>query len=154
MIELYPYGTIDITPRVGGVVDLLSSSTDGTYEIRDYICGSDGYKLIMRGNYSDLSLMISPNTCVKLVNIVDTMIHISYKWYFGGSINSLLVSTAILYVFFLCTIGICILIGCAIGGRGIRYIYENKILPHIRKDNDVCQVDIVPPPPSYDAVVN
>lgn len=137
-MELQALGLIDVTPRTTGILDLWSMSTDGTYEVREHMCGSDSYKLLSRGNYTDIPIMISTNTCIKIANIIDRSIHVSYRWTFGGGVNTLLISTAILYVFFLIVVGITTCIGCGFGGRIIRWIYDSKIAPLLQRD--ICTV--------------
>lgn len=138
-MELQALGYIDVTPRTTGILELWSMSTDGIYEVREHLCGHDSYKLLSRGNYTDIPLTISANTCIKIANILDKGIHVSYNWNFGGGINALLVSTAVLYVFFLIIIGILVCVGCGFGGRLVKYIYETKIQPYFARDT--CQVD-------------
>lgn len=139
-MELQISGLLDVTPRTTGILDLWSMSTDGTYEVREYMCGSDSYKLLFRGNYTDIPIMISTNTCIKIANIIERSIHISHRWTFSGGMNTLLISTAILYVFFLIVIGIVICVGCGFGGRIIRWIYDTKISPLLGRDT--CNVKI------------
>lgn len=140
-MDLSPFGVTDITPRVSGIMDLFSTSDNGVYEIREYICGMDGFKLISRGNYSDISMMIGSNTCIKIANIMNGVIHVDYHWEFGSTINVLFITTIVLYVIFLLLFGACILVCCGFGGKILQHIYDSKI-KHLLASNDSC---IVPP---------
>lgn len=139
-MELQAFGSIDITPRTTGILDLWSISDDGIYEIREYLCGSDTYKLLFRGNYTDIPIVISVNTCIKIANILNQATHVYHRWTYGGGINTLLITTAVLYAILIAIIGILICIGCGFGGKIARWIYDNKIA-HIFV-RDTC---VVPP---------
>lgn len=137
-MDIPSLGSLDITPRISGILDLVSSSNDGTYEVREYICGMNGYKLIARGNYTDINMMIGSNTCVKIANTLERLIHIDYHWEFGSSTNILFITTIILYVIFLLLLGIGFFICCGFGGKIFRYIYNKKIKPLIDPSYDTC----------------
>lgn len=130
---------IDITPRTSGILNLFTSSADGIYEVREHTCGVESYRLLSIGNYTDISLYIGPSTCIKVANTLEETINLTYKWEFGSGINALLVSSAVLYVFFLIIVGICLCTCCGFSGKIANYLYENKIGPltdkyHTKRD--------------------
>lgn len=119
-MSIQPYAYLDITPRRGGILTLLSYSIDGTYEVYDHLCKQADHSLLFRGNYTDIPLMIGPSKCIRLVNHLNYPIHVVYRWKFHNSTNALLISTIIMYVGLLLVIGVVFLYACSMGGRYIR----------------------------------
>lgn len=125
-MELLPSELIDISSRRGGILDLASKSINGSYELRQYLCGDDSYKVLFRGNYTDIPLVITRHTCIKVVNISPEKILFSHYWSREGPVNGLLISTLILYIVFLMIIGISICVLCGVSGRVLKWIYMKK----------------------------
>lgn len=128
---------VDISPRTGGILDLRSSCINGTYEIRQYICRSSSYRVMSRGDYTDMTIVGGPNNCISIANVSPYPIDVRYTWVLGGGINALLISTAILYVIGLVIVGVVLCCMCSFGGRAIRRLYDRRISSMI-KPVEVC----------------
>lgn len=142
-MELQPLELVDITSRSTGILTLISSSISGLYELREYICGSGDYKVLMRGSYTDISLYIRKNTCIKMYNLSNHTLGLTYRWEFDNRTNTLLITSIVLYIFFLLLFGICIFTCCSVGGRVLRYIYKAKLSPYLRKREEIHHISPV-----------
>lgn len=119
-MRMDPYESYDVTSKHFGILNLVSSSINGIYEVHDYLCRTNNHKLLTRGNYTDLSMILGPNRCIKIANICNYPIDVVYRWKFDVSVNALLISTIVLYCMVLFLFGIITLIICSCGGRVAR----------------------------------
>lgn len=122
---------LDISPRISAVLDLQSSCINGTYEIRQYICKSSTYRVLSRGDHTDMTVIGSPNSCIGIANVSPHDIDVRYTWALG-SINIILISTLVSYIVLLSIVGIATCCACSCGGRIIRRIYGRKVTMSIK----------------------
>lgn len=130
--------SIDITPKIIGLFDLISSS-DGIYEIQEVICGTTFIKTLLRGNMTNFPIYISTGNCIQIRNILDRTISIQYNWQYNSTGNNLLFTSLFFYfitliLVFVISISLSIFSGCI-----VRHIYEKYIKPKLRKD--ICKFE-------------
>jgi len=132
-MQISPQLSIDITPKIIGLFDLISSS-DGIYDIQEVICGTTFVKTLLRGNMTNFPIYISSGNCIQIRNILDRTISIQYNWQYNSTGNNLLfISLFFYFITLILVFSISICIG-ALSGYIIKLIYEKHIKPKLRKD--------------------
>lgn len=111
-MEISPYGTVDISPRLIGAMNLFLTSS-GTCDVSEYSCGSTWGRSLLQGNYSNINLSIGPFTCIQATNMMPYSIHIDYAWH--ADINAMVM----LLLFWIMCISTCCTCMTAICGRWI-----------------------------------